>query len=194
MTLDNAILELRELQKGLPTILSTAVSNIETNLTAKIRTRIFSSGKNSNNQAIGEYSTKTWYVPRPGKPSFMRGKPIVLKWVRPEAFIPDSPFGKEPYMILEGTKEFREIQNLRGDTVLLDYTGELKESFVVKVETKKDYSSIMVGFTDADKAILAYELEDKYKRSIFMPTYEEELSVQQTLTSNIFNALSSYGF
>ena len=91
--------------------------------------RIFTNGLGSNNSKIGNYSTKDiWINPQPKSGDFIPRNSngfSPLKGKNGNTVFKTNPERKRKTSFFEGWKGFREVQGLQGNTVDLNYTGEL---------------------------------------------------------------------
>lgn len=139
-------------------------------LEREVKKRIFDEGLNSDEVLIGMYSTNPIIVKDP----IIEDK---YKW----ADLSKATNKKFPLVLSGGYKEFRKIQDLKTDQIILDYTGQLKNSFKVSNYRK---SAVAIGFADSYGSQLSAVHTKKYG-DVFKLTYTEETIFTQYLFAHI---------
>lgn len=82
-------------------------------------------------------------------------------------------------------KARRNARGLRIDTVDLEFTGATKDS----IQTGKDESGALIGFTIEDLAKIARYNEERYKKPIFKPSEEEAINAKELMLDYIKDEL-----
>jgi len=144
MTLYEFVEVLTRQLKGIDSAADSAL-NVASKVTHSFySSRIFDYGLDMNSQPIGSYSTK--------KTNFFRWNFLPKNYSK---FKPSGYFfenrRKIAYMTLDGYKKLKEIQGLRGDTVNLTYTGELKRDFSrppVRVSASRSSKKMVVNINN----------------------------------------------
>lgn len=169
-----------------------ALENPANKLYADIRKRVFTGGKNSNDQAIGQYSTTPFYANRA---MFVKPSAFVPQGKRGfvgDVLVPKSSFKKgtkpqknrvyKEYVMTkkdgtlrktmylpQGYKQLREIQALRTDTIDLQYRKDLIKSFQIGREGQ----AYLIGFTEIRESQKRLQLENRFG-PIFYATDKEK--------------------
>jgi hypothetical protein len=154
-------------------------------LLQSIKKRIFSEGKNSNGQPIGDYSTKPIYVSR-------------KQFANPAAF---QPYGKirrgrivsrkgrlfaeekkhKTMYLPNGYKQLRQIQGKESQFVNLNYRGKTMRAYVMN-ETNTE---VLLGLNTPLAAAIRSKQEERFKASIFAATPEEIQVYQMSVTTRL---------
>lgn len=168
---DKLIRKYEQYKRDLPQILEDQVlEDTAAELEKKVRKRIFTDGLDSDENIIGEYSTK----------------PTVVK---KDVFIKPSAFKGTKTMKLEyGYKELRDIQGLKTDKVNLDYSGDLKKGLKVS----KSDQSVVIGVNDKDNLDKVQKLEKKYQTKIFAFSQKEIQDHFQNIVRKLRKAQRQY--
>lgn len=132
-------------------------------LLGQILGRVFSKGKDSNNQQIGNYST-TFSV-KFEKKTFDRLNKLAQRRVRGS---------------VNKQVNYRQLRINAGRQVAyvdLQFTGELFES--IKNGHGDEEGTAIIGFNDIRLAEIGRENEERYNKSIFAPTLEEQAEAKE---------------
>lgn len=176
---------------------SIAITGAE--LLISIKQRIAVEGRNSNDQPIGDYSTKPLYATReefakPGafKAGGKTGKLIPTVHARAAAklelgykFIPlvKKRKGYKIYSVVtnqnkphtsmylqDGYKELRDIQGLRTDVMNFKYRGDLLNSY----QSQQVAQEVLLGITDEFSALKREGLENRFGNVFYATPQERE--------------------
>ncbi|WP_312208277.1 hypothetical protein [Empedobacter sp.] len=162
MEIQDYINRIQYLKDSLPEQLNENVyPEIAESITTSYRNRIFTKGLDSNENEIGEYSTKTINVTE-------------QQFIKKSAFVPTSKKGKS-MTLKNGYKELKQVQGLKSDSVNLLYSGELKNS----IKYKNLKNGFIIGFNSTENAEKSEKLENKYGKIIFQFSNEEKQIIQK---------------
>lgn len=175
-------------------------------LYAAVRRRVFTEGKNSDDNNTGQYSVKPMYATKEmfAKPGsfYAQGKSVRLGYTQGDKLVPTYQLRRgeikptnraiknfsavksnnkprKAMYLPQGYKELRTIQGLRTDIVNLDYRGELKRDFAIA----KDDQAYEIGFKSKPQSDKRFAVERQFG-PVFYPTDKEK---QKYLLAASFN-------
>lgn len=131
-------------------------------LLANLKNRIIREGKNSSQQTIGNYSTKSAYFTRD-------------QFDRRSSFKPTGKTGKKSFKdgrphksmyLPAGYKELRDVQGKPTDNIKANYSGSTMAAYQQQVTD----TAVLQGMTDARSSKVRKGLEKQKKQDIYKPS------------------------
>jgi len=185
----------------------TALAKPAAALYAEVRRRVFTEGKDSDGNALGQYSVKPLYVSREmfAKPGsfYAQGKSVALGYTQGDKLVPTFQLRRgvikptkrviknfsvvksnnkprKTMYLPQGYKELRDIQGLRTDIVDLTYRGDLKKDWAIA----KDAQAFLLGFKTKQQSDKRFAVERQYG-PVFYPTEQEKNKYLQAASFNL---------
>lgn len=174
-----------------------ALLDVGGELLANIKNRIAQDGKNSNNQQIGQYSTKPMYATEDMfdkksafKPSTKNSGEVLTFYIgtkKKKRVSVNQNFRQTKSMYLEsGYKELRDIQGKPTQFVNLVYRSDMMASYQM---LRDGDNAVVIGFRSETESIKRKALEKKYNQTIFSGSQQELAQASEGFTER-FNELS----
>jgi len=131
---------------------------------ASIDNRITQEGRDTNNEKIGDYSTKKSWATIEDFDNQANFKPEQRK---------DGTGLRRSITLEEGYMELRRIQGYRVDRVVLERTG----AGIKNIKQSYSDGTTEIGFTDAQESVKFRGYEEFHDKSVLAPTTEEIAAV-----------------